>query len=136
MKSLIVKSIGDKDLKYVWDVLDTTFKRCDTIIIDDLRSNSGNASNYKNGIQISKFALWGSVKRAQEPEAYRDLSTDTALNDVYRALKKINDKPHLCRDKSKSTFDCLSSPLNVAYKIGGTRKRKTNKKKTYRKKKQ
>ena len=127
---------GDsKDLKYVWEVLDTSFKPCDTIIIDDLRSNSGNGSNYKNGIQIAKFALWDSVKRTEPPQAYRDQSGDTALAQVLEALKKINSKPHLCRDKSKSTFDCLASPLNVAYKIGGTRRRKTNKKKTYRKKK-
>jgi len=105
------------------------------MLIDDLRSNSGNGSNYKNGIQISRFALWGSVKRDQAPGAYHDLSGDTALNDVFRALKKINDKPHLCRDKGKSPFDCLASPLNAAYKIGGTRKRKTNKKiKTLKKK--
>jgi len=131
------EATGDsKDLKYVWDVLDTSFKRCDTIIIDDLRTNSANGSNFKNGIQISKFALWGSVKRRDAPGPYNDLSDDSALNDIFRALKKINDKQHLCRDKAKSTFDCLASPLNAAYRIGGrTRKRKTNKKiKTLKKK--
>lgn len=130
------EATGDsKDLKYVWDVLDTSFKRCDTVLIDDLRSNSGNGSNYKNGIQISPFSLWNSTKRSVVPSAYIDLSGDNALDKVFGALKKINDKPHLCRDKAKSTFDCLASPLNVAYKVGGTRKRKTNKKKKTLKKK-
>lgn len=63
------------------------FHECNTILIDDLPSNSVNNSNYRNSITIAPFALFGEVKDRSDP--YKSLIDDDCLLQVIELLQHI-----------------------------------------------
>ena len=112
---------NSKDLNYLW-YTKKIFQPCDTIIIDDLASNSTNPSNYQNGILLKPFALWGRVKKAQPYGAYQDLSEDDTLLKVLEELKRLEKDENVCADGKEET-----PPLEDALRInvsGGRRRRR------------
>jgi len=116
------EKIGNgKDLYYLW-YTKNIFQPCDTIIVDDLPSNSVNSSNYQNGILVKPFALWGRVKKNQPYGPYQDLSGDDTLLKVLEELKKIENDKNVCSDGKEET-----PPLEDAIRInesGGRRRRR------------
>jgi len=115
------KTGNGKDLNYLW-YTKKIFQPCDTIIVDDLPSNSANPSNYQNGILVKPFALWGRVKKNQPYGPYQDLSEDDTLLKVLEELKKIENDKNVCSDENEER-----PPLEDAIRInesGGRRRRK------------
>jgi hypothetical protein len=47
----------DKDLQYLWDLPKFNFTKRNTILIDDLKTNTQNPNNRKNSIQIMPFLI-------------------------------------------------------------------------------
>lgn len=47
----------DKDLEYLWNLDNFGFTKRNTILIDDLKTNTQNPSNRKNSIQIMPFLI-------------------------------------------------------------------------------
>jgi hypothetical protein len=108
-----------KNLNWLWD--QGIFKPCDTILIDDYEANIKNEANYRNGIQIRKFALWSRVTKSDPFGPYRDMSKDRALLDVVDEIKKI-DQSKLCEGDSRPIEKAV---LRVS--VPGGRRRRTRK---------
>ncbi len=83
------------------------FHESNTILIDDLPSNSVNSSNSLNSITIEPFALFGEVKNRSDP--YKDVSNDICLLEVIVLLERIRRNYNPERNVGKSIF----SPANV-----------------------
>jgi hypothetical protein len=102
----------NKDLNYIWYDKSggekkwnngSVFKPCDTILVDDLRSNTQHASNKQNGIMLAAFHPLGEKldKKKKTPTKirtgdYTDLSKDTELLRVMDMLKKVDSNPSFC----------------------------------------
>lgn len=109
-----------KDLKHLWFHLsDGTMLPCNTILVDDLSTNTRHVSNKNNAIQVPAFELF-SEKRG----AYNDLSADKALLNVIEILRGV------LADKDFCKYDILS-PFTAFQKVssGGRRKLRTLKQK-------
>jgi hypothetical protein len=79
---------GRKNLKYFYeDPKKPHVWPGNTILIDDLPSNSVNKENQHNSITIKPFALFGEVKDRTDP--YEDVSQDTVLLDILNLLQTI-----------------------------------------------
>lgn len=114
---------NSKDLNMLWygasefEPLEG-FHECNTILIDDLPSNSVNSSNMKNSITIAPFALFGEVKNRSDP--YLRLVDDSCLDQVMDILRKIMDKfDKGCDGASNGTWKNVFSAENIArYGLG------------------
>lgn len=121
-KAEVYDSGNTKDLEYLWDYVGV-FKRCDTILIDDLRGNTINSSNKRNSIQLKAFDVLGhklSKEQGRTPTKirngkYTDLSNDDTLLKVIDVLKRTQIQCDV-RPFSQDTQVNLS---------GGKRRRKT-----------
>lgn len=111
-----------KDLEYLWDHVGI-FKRCDTILIDDLKSNVNNSSNKLNSIQLKAFNVLGEKLNKNQGRTptkirsghYTDLSKDDTLLKVIDVLKNTKNR-------------CGIRPFDEITKVGvtdGGRRRKT-----------
>ncbi len=103
---------NSKDLNWIWyDQDESCFAECNTVLIDDLPSNSVHTSNSKNSITIAPFALFGEVKDRSDP--YLDVSKDTSLLDVIALLKKVI--PHVGDCYNEETrWNNIFSEENIA----------------------
>jgi len=108
-----------KNLNWIWD--QGIFKPCDTILIDDYEINIKNEANYRNGIQIRKFALWSRVTKRDPFGPYKDMSKDRALLDVVDEIKKI-DQSKLCSNPDSRPIE--KAVLRVSVPGGRRRRRK------------
>lgn len=95
---------NSKDLNYVWYKNDVDcFAECNTILVDDLPSNSVNPSNKENSITIAPFL-----------PTTKDMHNDKALMEVLSILKKLNKHVHNCYDDDNKRYDNILSMKNVA----------------------
>lgn len=102
---------NSKDLNWIWyEQNEPCFSECNTILIDDLPSNSVNSSNRQNSITIKPFALFGEVKDRTDP--YEDVSKDRCLLDVIDLLKKVIPATKNCYN-DESRWDNIFSSANI-----------------------
>lgn len=88
------------------------FHECNTILIDDLPSNSVNSSNRKNSITIAPFALFGEVKDRSDP--YHNFVDDRCLIHVKEILQRIIPKLHE-RCTGDMVYENIFSADNIEY---------------------
>ena len=93
-----------------------------TILVDDLETNTKHHSNKYNSIQVPAFELF-----SEKTNKYTDLSSDKALLNVINLLKGVLNDPLFCKYDMLhpfTSFQKVSSSLN-----GGRRKQRTIKQK-------
>lgn len=86
------------------------FHECNTILIDDLPSNSVNGSNKLNSITIKPFAPFGENK--ERKDKYHDVSNDRTLLEVLKILKKaqkIADKSYKSYEETEDEKELAKS---------------------------
>lgn len=69
----------DKDLEYLWALPNFHFTKRNTILIDDLKSNTQNPSNRRNSIQVLQFKISPLI----------DLHDDDTLLQTLNILQKL-----------------------------------------------
>lgn len=113
----------NKDLNYIWYTM-KKFKPCNTILVDDLPSNTQHPSNIKNGIQLAAFEPLGhkleknkKTKTKIRSGPYKDMSKDTTLLSVKTVIKKAIDNSEFCSEGD------LPHPFEGSTKVGGRRKK-------------
>lgn len=122
----------NKDLNYIW-YTKNMFQPCDTILVDDLDSNTQNPSNIKNGIKLKAFDVLGEKKRVSKTKIrtghFTDMSNDDTLLKVIEVLKKVKSNPDFCSEGD------MPFPFEGSTKVGGRRKtiRKRKHRRTVRK---
>jgi len=108
-----------KDLKYLWfnkshgDMLP-----CNTILVDDLETNTNNMSNKNNVIQVPAFRLF-----TERNAKYNNVSNDKTLLNVIDVLKGVINSPKFCRYEIVSPFTSLTKVTSV--QSGGRRRLRT-----------
>lgn len=103
---------NNKDLNWIWyDLKKPCFAECNTILIDDLPTNSVNSSNRKNSITVAPFALFGEIKDRTDP--YTDVSDDRCLLDIIDILKTVLDSKESCYGTDLQ-WENVFSPKNIA----------------------
>ena len=104
-----------KDLNYLWYTLEK-FKPCDTVLIDDLKTNVANECNFHNGIQIPAF------------NPYKDMANDTAMLKVINKLKQVIAKSDFC-EKGELPFPFPNATQKNVTRVGFSGGRKTRRRK-------
>lgn len=97
----------NKDLNYLWyDLAVDGFLPCNTILVDDLKSNSMNSSNFENSINLKAFEPMGPKKKKtaltkgsiRTGEPHEDFTKDTILLDIIKILEGVMEKSDFCED--------------------------------------
>ena len=112
-----------KDLRHLWHKLAyNKMTLRNTILVDDLETNTNHYSNKYNSIQVPSFELF-----PEKSNKYTDLSSDKALLNVINVLKEVLADKLFCKYDMLNpftSFQKVSSSLN-----GGRRKQRTLKQK-------
>ena len=112
-----------KDLHHLWlHLSDGAMLPCNTILVDDLETNTKHTSNKNNSIQVPAFELF-----AEKSEKYNDLSADKALLNVIDILKGVIADKDFCAYEERSPFTSFHKVSAVHN--GGQRKQPTLKRK-------
>ena len=96
----------NKDLNYLWyDLAIEGFLPCNTILIDDLKENSMNTSNFENSINLKAFEPMGPKKKKTaitkgsiRTGAHEDFTNDRILLDIIDIIKGVINKSDFCED--------------------------------------
>jgi hypothetical protein len=100
-----------KDLNYLWYTLGK-FQPCDTVLIDDLKTNVANECNFHNGIHIPEF------------DPYKEGTEDTVLLKVIDKLKEVIAKSDFCKS-GDLPFPFPNATQNSVTRVGFSGGRKT-----------
>ena len=112
-----------KDLHHLWlHLSDGILLPCNTILVDDLETNTKHVSNKNNSIQVPAFELFD-----EKSGKYNDLSADKALLNVIDVLKGVIADKDFCSTDEKSPFTSFHKVSAVHN--GGQRKQPTLKRK-------
>ena len=112
-----------KDLKHLWlHLSDGDMLPCNTILVDDLETNTKHATNKNNSIQVPAFELF-----AEKTLKYNDLSADKALLNVIDILKGVLADKSFCAADERSPFTSFQKASSAHN--GGQRKQPTLKRK-------
>jgi len=112
-----------KDLNHLWlHLSDGTMLPCNTILVDDLETNTKHVSNKNNSIQVPAFELF-----SEKSGKYNDLSSDKALLNVIDLLKGVISDKDFCATDEKSPFTSFHKVASTHN--GGLRKPPTLKRK-------
>jgi hypothetical protein len=112
-----------KDLNHLWlHLSDGAMLPCNTILVDDLETNTKHVANKNNSIQVPAFELF-----AEKSGKYNDLSDDKALLNVIDLLKDVIADERFCATVDTSPFTSFHK-VSSAH-IGGQRKRPSLKRK-------
>jgi len=112
-----------KDLKHLWlHLSEGDMLPCNTILVDDLETNTKHVSNKNNAIQVPAFELF-----SEKSGAYNDLSADKALLNVIDLLKGVIADKSFCTTYERSPFTSFHKVASAHN--GGQRKQPTLKRK-------
>lgn len=112
-----------KDLKYLWfNKSHGEMLPCNTILIDDLETNTNNTTNRNNVIQVPAFNLF-----TERSSKYNNVSNDKTLLNVIDVLRGVINSPKFCRYDTISPFTSLTKVTSS--QSGGRRKLRTSRQK-------
>lgn len=112
-----------KDLHHLWlHLSDGDMLPCNTILVDDLETNTKHTSNKNNAIQVPAFELF-----AEKSGKYKDLSDDRSLLNVIDVLKGVLADKNFCADEKISPFTSFHKVSSTH--TGGQRKQPSLKRK-------
>lgn len=98
-----------KDLRHLWYNLNkTNMFPCNTILVDDLDTNTQHPTNKNNSIQVPAFKLY------DETATYRDVSSDVELLDVIETLKGVLSDASFCKNANVSPFNTNAMCHNLS----------------------